>query len=536
MTNDDDDGENLFTVDGEDDEDGEGESLFTQEDNADEDLKDPDNLFAGDANENFEEESEDSEEEEDEGEEDEEEEDEEAGVLFNEDIYSGNKGAAQGIDLEQEETPGFNPTKGHEQEETPGFNPTKGHEQEETPGFNPTKGHEQEETPGFNPTKGHEQEETPGFNPTKGHEQEETPGFNPTKGHEQEETPGFNPTKGHEQEETPGFNPTKGHEQEETPGFNPTKGHEQEETPGFVASDVEEKESRIGKRQKENPQKNKSKSKKGLNKAQEDAATNGSQKSQQAEADKDLKAKHAEIAAKGKKEAMERMAKAKEELERRKKGRKAELQNKDEEKEPEGDEVSTAELLSKITYQVSLDDLEKKLGIQVIPEDRMRLDRQLAKKMREPAIRALLEGAQDEGLTLAMLPRLPRCIREGQLFKVTGANLVRSYPQFFENVQQVVLKLRTEPFFLQESPELDWSIFSCEVLSDSREKTYMQQKQAIKQHAQRYQSNERRVRRRNMIDALYDLIIIKLVHDHNLLSETVELTESKNWPTKPGFH
>jgi len=94
-------------------------------------------------------------------------------------------------------------------------------------------------------------------------------------------------------------------------------------------------------------------------------------------------------------------------------------------------------------------------------------------------------------------------------------------------VQHVVLKLLSEPFFLQERPELNWSIFSCEVLSDSREKTYMQQKQLLKQHAQRYQSTELRVQRRNMIEALYDLIIIKLVHDHNLLSETVELTESK---------
>ena len=87
--------------------------------------------------------------------------------------------------------------------------------------------------------------------------------------------------------------------------------------------------------------------------------------------------------------------------------------------------------------------------------------------------------------------------------------------------------MRTEPFFLQESPELDWTIITTEVLPYSREKTYMQQKQALKQHAQRYQANERRVRRRHMIDALYDLIIIKLVHQVNMLSETVDLTESK---------
>ena len=261
---------------------------------------------------------------------------------------------------------------------------------------------------------------------------------------------------------------------------------EQKDTPGFEPPDVEDKESKIGRRKKE-----------------------------------EVRGK------KGKREALVHMASPKEELERRKKGRKAEPQAKEEDKDSEADESNTADLLAKITYQVSLDDLEKKLGIHVIPEDRIRLDRQLAKKMSEPTIRALLEGAEKEGVTLAILPRLPRCIRAGQLFKVTGANMVRGYPQFFDNVQQVVLKLRTESFFLQESPELDWAIFTCEVLPSSREKSYMQQKQALKEHAERYQSNELRVRRRNLIDTIYDLIIIKLVHDQNLLSETVDLTESK---------
>jgi len=261
---------------------------------------------------------------------------------------------------------------------------------------------------------------------------------------------------------------------------------EQKDTPGFEPPDVEDKESKIGRRKKE-----------------------------------EVRCK------KGKREALVHMASPKEELERRKKGRKAEPQAKEEDKDSEADESNTADLLAKITYQVSLDDLEKKLGIHVIPEDRIRLDRQLAKKMSEPTIRALLEGAEKEGVTLAILPRLPRCIRAGQLFKVTGANMVRGYPQFFDNIQQVVLKLRTKSFFLQESPELDWAIFTCEVLPSSREKSYMQQKQALKEHAERYQSNKLRVRRRNLIDTIYDLIIIKLIHDQNLLSETVDLTESK---------
>ena len=58
-------------------------------------------------------------------------------VLFDNDIYSGNKGSGpreqdDAVD-ETEETPGFTPTEGHEVEETPGGTPTQGHEVEETP-------------------------------------------------------------------------------------------------------------------------------------------------------------------------------------------------------------------------------------------------------------------------------------------------------------------------------------------------------------------------------------------------------------------
>ena len=311
---------------------------------------------------------------------------------------------------------------------------------------------------------------------------------------------------------------------EETPRFNPTQSSEEGATAGFDAPEVSEKESKTGRRKNvaekqmkkgtNSKEATKSKKEKGLN--------------TEATPQEENKSSHAEQSATGKKEAMERMAKAKEELERRKQNRRA--TEKEEEASEEvavEEESSAAGLLGNIAYQVSLDDIEQRLGIQTIPEDRTRLDRLLAQKMRDPSIRALLEGATEEGVTLALLPRLPRFIREGQLFQVNGATLVRSYPQFFENVQQIVLKLHTEAFFLQQSPGLDWAIVTTEILNDSRQKTYMQQKQALKTHAQRYQATESRVRRRNMIDVLYDLLVIKLVHGVNMLSETVDLTESK---------
>ena len=272
-----------------------------------------------------------------------------------------------------------------------------------------------------------------------------------------------------------------------TPSFDPTIGHENEDTPGFEGSSVEEKGSKVGKR-----------------KPVESASKN-----------------------QGKKSAKKRKANAQEKTDQHAKRSVNPLKGKEEQSTSESQEEDQTKILENISYLVSVDNLEQELGLQIIPEDRKILDKQLSKKLRDPTIIAFIKGAQEEGLTLAMLPRLPRFVRRGQLFKVTGANLVRSYPQHFANVQQIVLKLRTEPFFLQETPKLDWAIITSEALPDSLEKNYTQQKQAIKTHAQRYNANNRQVHRRNLPAVLYDLIAVQLIHHQNLLSQTADLTESR---------
>jgi len=48
----------------------------------------------------------------------------------------------------------------------------------------------------------------------------------------------------------------------------------------------------------------------------------------------------------------------------------------------------------------------------------------------------------------------------------------------------------------------------------------------IKTYAQKYQTNERRIQRRKLIDALYDVVIVNTVTKENLLKETVDLTST----------
>ena len=431
----------------------------------------------------------------------EDEEDEEAGVLFSEDIYTGNKGTGKPSESSEEDEKDSeeNGESTQSQQAAKQQKKKKKKKSPSTPQRTKRKG-----KPGFEAKKGHEQEETPGFEAKKGRAREETPGFEATQGHQQEETPGFEPKKGHEAKETPGFEPKKGHEAKETPGFKPSEGSKQDDT-----AETRRKKARAKAKQEKPSQKRK----RYRTSVQAD------------EEPEDKKASREQRAQSSRQEALERAAKAKEELEKRRKAREAERLARGQ--ESEGPDEETGDLLEAITYSVSLDDLERYLDIKVSSEDRLKLERRMHTKMREPSVKALLNQMENAGMSYAMIPRLPHFFKSGSQMKVTIANLLRNYPHLFGNVQEFIPQFRTQPFFIQETPPLDWALVTSEVLPDSLKKSYAQQKMALKQYAHQFQANELRVRRRNLVDALYDLIVVQLVLKENLLKETVDLTESK---------
>ena len=107
------------------------------------------------------------------------------------------------------------------------------------------------------------------------------------------------------------------------------------------------------------------------------------------------------------------------------------------------------------------------------------------------------------------------------------ANIVRNFPQVFADVQSVIVKYRSEPFFQREAPKMDWTIVTTEALPGSLNRNYAQQRQVLKQYAHQFRANELRVTRRKLVDALWDLIVVQAVTRERMLHETVDLTESK---------
>ena len=377
-----------------------------------------------------------------------------------------------------------------------------------------------------------------------------------------EETPGFIPSVGHHREETPGFVPTEGERKESAIGKREQSKQDStdgEETAGFIPTKGERKESAIGKREQSKQESNDGESpdktddlwpveedeygseedgdslfpvedetdQEDKNPKEEATATDGPEETRRnspSAADRSINLEERE------RRIEERKKRARERFSQRKQGGKDQQDEptaEDESEEQTKTVPSAEDRLNSLTHLITLDHLENNLGLQIIPEDRLRIERQLAKKLRDPVVGSLLDQAEEQGLSLVMIPRIQRAILDGKLLKITSANLLRMYPQFFEDVQQVALKMRAETYFLQETPQMGWGLTTAEVLTASHNTNYIQQKQVLKQHAQSHKSNEIRVRRRTLIEALFDLLAVKVVTGEKLLNSTADLTESK---------
>ena len=377
-----------------------------------------------------------------------------------------------------------------------------------------------------------------------------------------EETPGFIPSVGHHREETPGFVPTEGERKESAIGKREQSkqdSNDEEETAGFIPTKGERKESAIGKREQSKQDSNNEESpdktddlwpveedeygseedgdslfpvedetdQEDKNPKEEATATDGPEETRRnspSAADRSINLEERE------RRIEERKKRARERFRQRKQGGKDQQDEptaEDESEEQTKTVPSAEDRLNSLTHLITLDHLENNLGLQIIPEDRLRIERQLAKKLRDPVVGSLLDQAEEQGLSLVMIPRIQRAILDGKLLKITSANLLRMYPQFFEDVQQVALKMRAETYFLQETPQMGWGLTTAEVLTASHNTNYIQQKQVLKQHAQSHKSNEIRVRRRTLIEALFDLLAVKVVTGEKLLNSTADLTESK---------
>lgn len=182
--------------------------------------------------------------------------------------------------------------------------------------------------------------------------------------------------------------------------------------------------------------------------------------------------------------------------------------------------------LDALAFQVTVEDLRTHMGITLVLEDHVKLIRRWEQKSRDNSIRLLLDDPKATQHPYALIPRITQFIKDGQLVQVNVLNLVRHFFQLFQNVPQVV-QLKTEPFFVTEVPTLEWAVVACEALPDTLNMTVLEQRTTFGQYIQKFMSNEGLVRRRMLVEALYDIIVLNMVFKEPILRKTVDLTETR---------
>ena len=327
-------------------------------------------------------------------------------------------------------------------------------------------------------------------------------------------------------------------EERSTPGFTPVDGEPLTDTPGFVAPEEGAAETAgAARRRKRKADKEAAgakqadaEGKRGGRPAKAgDDGDDGEKKKAKKAREKRGRAGQKAIAEGEASKAQTRAAAAKEALEKRKqeqKARRARLRGQQVEEEQEVDPEEEL-ILESLTHHISLEDLEQYLGIAVVPDDRAKLERRWQTKVRDNSIRHLLTDAKSMRHPYALVPRLNRFFKGGKAVNTTVVELLRNFPQLFDNPATVINQYKAEALFARETPVLDWALVACEALPGTLNKSYGEQKTVIKQYAQEHQANEMRIRRRTLVKALYDLVVIHVITKENVLSSSVDLTESK---------
>jgi hypothetical protein len=212
-----------------------------------------------------------------------------------------------------------------------------------------------------------------------------------------------------------------------------------------------------------------------------------------------------------------RPAAAEEEEEKGKKQKEAQA-------DPKADEKKLN--LDALTYQITIEDLRTHMGISPVREEHVKLVRRWEQKSRDNSIRLLLDDPKATQHPYALIPRITRFVKDGQMVQVNLLNLVRHFHQLFDNIPQVI-QLKSEPFFVTDVPTLEWAIVACEALPDTLNKNVLEQRTVFNQYISKYLSNDHRVRRRMLIEALWDVIVLNMVTKEPVLRKTVDLTDTR---------
>ena len=171
------------------------------------------------------------------------------------------------------------------------------------------------------------------------------------------------------------------------------------------------------------------------------------------------------------------------------------------------------------------------MDIRLPEQDLVQLARSLKNKLSSSTVAALQKNPQAEG-QYVLIPRISRFIFAGNLYPCTVKNLARTYIAFFGDIKDL-MQYKGMPFLNHDTPELGWALITKEAARETYDKNFMGQNQYLRYLAAETGIPSHLVRRRTLIETIYDMIVGRMVLNTTFLKNTLDWTS--DGPNKSEF-
>ena len=184
-----------------------------------------------------------------------------------------------------------------------------------------------------------------------------------------------------------------------------------------------------------------------------------------------------------------------------------------------------------LAHTVSLDDIQAALDISIPRQDVTSLEQNLRAKLEDRVFAALSASTLMERQYI-LIPRIARFVHGGKTMPCTAVNLARTFTSVFGDLRDLA-RYRQHALMTHEVPESGWALVTAETPRESLDKSFMEQNQYLRYLATSLGIPSHLVRRRTLVEAIYDVIVGRLVLGETLQRQTLDWTSSG--PTKTDF-
>ena len=186
--------------------------------------------------------------------------------------------------------------------------------------------------------------------------------------------------------------------------------------------------------------------------------------------------------------------------------------------EPRQDDVDI------FAHKISLEDVQAALDLSVQKQDLVQLQQRLRAKLDDKVVAALRASKLAEK-QLTLIPRIGRFVHKGVSQPCTVLTLAKAFPALFGQIQELG-RYRGSGFMTSETPEPGWALISQESPREGIGKNYMEQNQYLRYLASSLGIPSHLIRRRTMVEAVYDLLVSRMTLGLTPQRQTLDWTST----------